>query len=181
MEATLKIWKPIKGYENEYLISDEGEIKGMERFVKHRSGVKMIKEHILAKRMDRSGYWTVRLSKDGKDSTFLVHRLLAGAFLSNLFNYREVNHINGIKEDNSIENLEWVSHSQNVAHAYKTGLIGIKKNCVEILNLCTGEMFLSIKAAATYHSINYSTCKNYLNGHRPNPTCLRYKEKLKVA
>jgi len=175
MEATLKIWKPIKGYENEYLISDEGEIKGMERFVKHRSGVKMIKEHILAKRMDRSGYWTVRLSKDGKDSTFLVHRLLAGAFLSNLFNYPQVNHRNGMKSDNRLDNLEWVTASQNTLHAYQHDLIKLNKK--RVVDSCTGKVYQSGRDAAIDTKVNYNTLRGYLSGRKENPTCLQYEVK----
>ena len=181
MQTNESLWKPINGYENEYLISTNGEVKSQERMVSHRNGSRPVYEKILSKRIDSGGYTTVRLSKEGKETTFYVHRLLACTFLSNIFNYPQVNHKNGVKTDNRLENLEWVTASQNTMHAYQSGLVGEKKTCVEVINTCTGETFPSIKEAAVYHSINYSTCKNYLNGNRPNPTCLRYKEKLKVA
>ena len=176
-----EIWKDIRGYEGSYVVNPNGEIKSIARNVAHRTGIRTVKEYVLSSRIDNHGYETVRLSKNGEEKTHYVHRLIAEAFISNVFNYPQVNHKNGVKTDNQLENLEWVTASQNTLHAYRTGLVGEKKNCVEIINSCTGETFPSIKEAAVYHFINYSTCKNYLNGHRPNPTCLRYKEKLKVA
>ena len=64
----------------------------------------------------------VKISKKSKVKRFAIHRIVASAFLSNDENKREVNHINGIKTDNRVENIEWVTPSENMKHAYKFGL-----------------------------------------------------------
>ena len=107
------MWKPIiiDGYVTNYGISDTGEVRNVDR------------GNILKYSYDRRGYCCVYLTlKDGKHKRFRVHRLVALAFIPNPENKREVNHIDGIKTNNSISNLEWVSSSENMLHAYRTGL-----------------------------------------------------------
>lgn len=79
---------------------------------------KPMKGHI-----DRCGYREVLLSENGKTRGFLVHRLILSTFkpIENMDNY-DVNHINGIKTDNRVENLEWCTRSENIKHSYKNGL-----------------------------------------------------------
>ncbi|RPD51975.1 HNH endonuclease [Paracnuella aquatica] len=124
-------------------------------------------------RIDRAGYNTVRLFKEGRTHTKFVHRLVAEAYLPNPEKKCCVNHLNGAKTDNRVENLEWVNRSENIQHAYNTGLLSAPgKRKVE--DQCSGRQFSSIKEAADYYHIPYSTCKNYLSGRYPNPTCLSY-------
>lgn len=73
------------------------------------------------------GYLSIRLNKNGKRYKFKVHRLVAMNYIANPENKSQVNHINGIKKDNSFENLEWCTPSENMIHAYKTGLIKLKQ------------------------------------------------------
>lgn len=126
----------------------------------------------MSQRIDRAGYLTIKLSKHGKDSTQYVHRLLALAFIPNPMNKQYVNHINGNKLDNRLENLEWVDHSENMKHAFRTGLCSFSKK--PVIDRCSGRRYLSIKEAARALEIPYETCKNFLSGRRPNPTCLAY-------
>lgn len=111
----MEIWKNIPGYEGEYLSSDLGNIKSLKR--RYLSG-----EKILSGSCHTKGYRCVVLSKNGEQKQYKVHRLVALSFIENFKNKREVNHINGIKSDNRVENLEWVTSSENQKHAYKTGL-----------------------------------------------------------
>ncbi len=126
----------------------------------------------LQKRVDRAGYYTVRLNRDGRSFTKYVHRLLAEAFIPNPNNLPQINHKNGCKTDNRIDNLEWVTHGKNIEHAYQTGLISKTSKKVRLAS--TGEVFESIRQASVKLSIPYSTLKNYLNGTRKNVSLLEY-------
>lgn len=117
-----EIWKDIKGYEGLYQISNLGNIKSLERTVYkkvdvlHKKGKSFrykVKEKIIKPSYDRKGYQMVRLSKDGKAHTLKVHRLVAQAFIPNKNNYEQINHINEVKTDNYVENLEWCTAKYN--------------------------------------------------------------------
>jgi len=164
MQSDLETWKPIREYGNRYDINKFGNI--------HSNIKNSFLKKIITQRLDRAGYSTVRLNKNGQYSTQFVHRLLAATFIPNPNNKPFINHINGIKTDNRLENLEWVTHSENIRHAYKTGLINKSKSVVDN---CTGKTFKNSKEASCYLGINQSTLKSYLNGNiKKNPTCLQY-------
>lgn len=107
-------WKEIKGFEN-YLINTKGEIKSLPK--KTRKSIKILKHTIL-----KNGYTSVDLVKDGKVYKKLTHRLVAESFLENTKNKPQVNHINGIKSDNILSNLEWATRSENQLHSIRIGL-----------------------------------------------------------
>ena len=136
-----------------------------------------VERSIAQTRINNCGYVEVRLSKDGKSETAIVHRLVAQAFVQNPLYKPQVNYINGIKTNNRPANLDWVTHAENMKHAYDTGLFKIPySKCKSMVDICTGERFQSIKQAAQERHPDYPTCKNYLKRHRRNPTCLRYGE-----
>jgi len=101
----METFKDIDGYEQLYQISNTGKIKSK------RSG------KVLKNIMTKDGYYRICLCNGGQ-KMFLVHRLIAIHFIDNPENKPCINHINGIKSDNSIGNLEWVTHSENLIHAY---------------------------------------------------------------
>lgn len=115
-----KEWKPLINYENSYEISNFGEIRGIDRISGKRKGI--IKGKLLKQTINHKGYLEVRLTKNSKSIYKIVHRLVALNFIHNPLNLPQVNHIDGIKTNNFVNNLEWVNNSQNQLHAYKTGL-----------------------------------------------------------
>lgn len=111
-------WKEIIGYEGIYEVSDYGRVKSLARTdLRHNR-----KEKILKPVKCNTGYNSVSLSKNGKVEQINIHRLVALTFLDNSNNHPEVNHIDGIKINNELTNLEWCSYSHNIIHAYNTGL-----------------------------------------------------------
>lgn len=117
-----EIWIDIQGYEGLYQISNIGRVKSLERLSKFNNSVGLKKEKILKPFKDSKGYYRIKLSKNAIESTKKIHRLVAFAFLDNLENKPEVNHINGIKDDNRFDNLEWVTSSENTIHALNNNL-----------------------------------------------------------
>lgn len=115
-----EIWKDIEGYEGLYEISNLGRVKSLSKM----SGSCMRKEKILnsKNRLTKDGYARVNLYKEGKGKDFRVCRLVATHFIDNPDNKPTVNHINGIKTDDCVENLEWATLNENMKHAYDTQL-----------------------------------------------------------
>lgn len=118
-----EIWKDVVGFENCYQVSNLGNVKSLDRKVNHPSGGLARRVGIeLNKITDKDGYFNVNLKRNQKANTSRIHRLVAIAFIPNPENKPQVNHINGIKNDNRVENLEWATLSENRQHAYDTGL-----------------------------------------------------------
>ena len=108
-----EIWKDVIGYEGIYQVSNLGNIKS-----KSRNGTKNNYEWLYIKQnLKKSGYLNVVLTKNNNSKTFRTHRLVAIAFLLNKENKPQVNHKNGIRNDNCIDNLEWVTASENKKHS----------------------------------------------------------------
>lgn len=110
-----EIFKDIKNYEGLYQVSNLGRVRNKKTVLKPYKNV--------------FGYLIVYLSKNNIRKNCRVHRLVAQTFIDNPENKPQVNHINGIKDDNRIENLEWCTNGENEKHAYKLGLKTINKGC----------------------------------------------------
>ena len=110
-------WKPVVGYESRYEVSDKGRVKSLAK----RTGNYFRDASVILKPNNlKSGYKQVCLYDENGGKTFpYIHRLVALAFIENPESKPEVNHKNGNKGDNSVENLEWVNASENQKHAYK--------------------------------------------------------------
>lgn len=111
------MWKPIKGYEGLYEVSSEGRVKSMSRTVNAPRGRTLeLPERMMSLTKEKEGYLVVGLRINGKLSQKRVHRLVAEAFIDNPLNKTQVNHINEVKNDNRLENLEWVTPKENTNH-----------------------------------------------------------------
>ena len=132
-----EIWKPVKDYEDIYMISNLGRIKSLDRYYTDSNGIQFFRKgKILSnKKTNGMGYSITTLCNKGKKSNKYIHRLVAEAFLPNLENLPQVNHIDGNKKNNVIDNLEWSSALQNINHA--------------IINKLTPLGELSVKAKLT--------------------------------
>jgi predicted XRE-type DNA-binding protein len=120
-----EIWKDIQEYEGYYQVSNLGNVKAVRRSVvykyKHGDGVRIFPEHITKPWKRKDGYLSVTLTKNKTKKTFLIHRLVANAFIE-LNGKPEVNHIDGNKENNLAVNLEWVTDYENKVHSINIGL-----------------------------------------------------------
>jgi hypothetical protein len=149
---------------------------------------------VLKPGLDTKGYKQVNLSKNGKVYTCRVHRLVAKTFIPNTDNKPCINHINGIRTDNRIDNLEWCTKSENAIHAYNTGLFVVtenmrnvgrtagKINCKKaqesnkkpVLHTEYGIFYESAKEAAEILGIKYASIKYYLSNLSKNNKSLVY-------
>lgn len=113
-----EIWKDIDGYEGLYQVSNKGRVKRVAGIVKREQKGKLpayqpIKEKILKAGIRKDNYLTVALCKNGKGTSYLVHRLVATAFIPNYNNYPVINHIDENKQNNDFRNLEWCTSEYN--------------------------------------------------------------------
>jgi hypothetical protein len=173
----MEIFKDVKGYEGLYKACSNGDVISLHRKV----------PFILSAAEDK-GYLKIVLCKDKNRRTIRVHRVIAETFIHNPENKPEVNHINGNKLDNSINNLEWCTRLENARHALNNGLYGKivmtdkhktilkEKNSKTVVCTFTGTEWSSASEAADYFGIAKSTMIHYLLGTRKNKTNLIYKD-----
>jgi len=124
--SVMEIWKDISGYERFYQISNLGNVKSVTRMTSSssiRGGNRFVVGKKLKTIVDTKGYMKVTLSKYSKTEQHLIHRLIALAFIPNPENKCCVNHIDGNKLNNNIDNLEWCTAKENIQHAHRTGLV----------------------------------------------------------
>ena len=170
--------RAVFGYEKQYAVSNTGNIYSFER----NGNWRFVK---LKPTINHNGYERVTLFNNSKRRSFFVHRIVAENFLDNPENKRTVNHINAIKTDNSIKNLEWATHSENTQHAVDNNLAHRAKGS-EMSKVLKEEDILNIielrRSGMTHKSIGIAlgrpatTIQSILNGRRwSHITGIKYK------
>ena len=115
-------WGPINGFEGIYEVSNTGSLRSLNRVVSDkRVKMKRVKGVDLKTQINPRGYEQVFLSKDGNQKSYSIHRLVAKAFIPNPENKPCVNHLDGDKTNNIVNNLEWCSYSENKIHSHEIG------------------------------------------------------------
>lgn len=154
MTSNENYWEFVKDTNNKYLVSRDGDVVSL-----NFNGTNEIKK--LSQYKSKQGYMFVKIQFGKVSKRILVHRLVAEAFIPNPNNYPEINHKNGIKNENNVINLEWCNRSQNVKHAYKTGLKSPPKQSGFCIPSPVDMYDLNMNYIMSFDS--YSDCCKYLN------------------
>ena len=144
-------WKPVKGYEGLYEVSETGLVRSLDRYIVasiRHVDKRLIKGKTLYQATKRNGYKTVDLCKNCKVKTTLVHRLVAEAFCPNPNGLRFVNHKDSDRTNNNASNLEWVTSSENRKHGITQGFVTFRQKAV--LCIETGVVYDAPKYAAEW-------------------------------
>jgi len=175
----MEIWKDIDGYNGIYQVSNYGNV-----YVKGKSIIRnnisyFLKPKYMKCRFDSDGYLIVGLTKNKKQYTHRVHRLVCEAFLENKLNKPQINHIDGNKSNNNINNLEWCTAAENVQHSFRLGLNKYSENnrvviSKKVIDIISNTIYSSIKEASIANNYKSTTLYDKLSGKVNNNTSLRY-------
>lgn len=169
-------WRDIPGYEGIYEASDTGQIRSKDGKVTHsvRHGKRIWKGRILKQKVSKDNTCRVALYKDKKEKTWLVHRLVAITFIPKLDGKDYINHIDGSRLNNAVNNLEWCNHFENNNHAFDTDLMKNKYKVV-LVHRETKDMnyFRSLSKASLFLGKNVGYLSNKL--HRNQLTNEEYE------
>jgi hypothetical protein len=175
-------WRDIPEWIGYYQASSLGRIRSIDRIIFNSWGMPMYRRgKILKPAKTKAGYLTVNLQAGPNNKiTIGVHRLVAFAFLDNIFNLPEVNHINTLRDDNRVENLEWVTKSENVTHTYYMGNKSVKgsKNPsaklsdkdVEIIKDLYATGKYSFASIGRHFNVKYNCIADIIKGNTWNNT-----------
>lgn len=150
-------------------VYSDGTVETLPRIVKKRGRFGELQNlPIKGKRVrpsyDKDGYLTIQLSNEGRLGYYKIHRLVAKAFIPNPENKPQVNHKNGIRDDNRVENLEWVTAKENVRHAYD--VLGRKSHGKKVKCVETQEQFQTVQEASEKTGICYDCIRRAAIGKR---------------
>lgn len=156
-----EFWKDVKDYEGIYLASNMGNVKRNNRVIKKQL---------------RNGYHKLTLCDNGSKNQKLVHRIIAETFIPNPGNKSEVNHINGIRTDNRVVNLEWATRKENAQHSYDSSLQISQKGSIHGKSKLTESDVLEIREKSLngiklnelslFYNVAKSTLSQIINNKR---------------
>lgn len=153
-------WREVKGFPN-YQVNNDGDIRSVDRNMLDKNDKPYKRKgKLLAPNKTNSGYYAVVLYKNGERNRKLTHRLVLSSF-SDFDELKQVNHINGIKTDNRLSNLESCTASENQLHAVRTGLVRTKRGA-EVYNAKLDDMkCLAIKTLVSVGVMQKTLCEHY--------------------
>lgn len=163
-------FRPIIGFNGKYMINNNGDVISYVYKTPRK----------LKRNLNSGGYEYYKLHDGNKFKNFLVHKLVAEHFLFIKSDKVQINHIDGNKTNNNVSNLEYVTASENIKHAYKSGLMTnvlnalTKSNSKILVDTQTGIFYNSIKEASELLNIDYSRLMNMVGGTQKNKTNLIY-------
>lgn len=156
-----EIWKDIDGYEGYYQVSNFGEVRSVDRQIIRGNGIWNLNGKCLKQDLNRDGYSLVTLCKNAKCKGFSVHRLVAIAFIGN--SHLDVNHKDGDKNNNHVNNLEYSTKKDNLNHAVQTGLIKSNALIHEREIIGDYQSGMGIRDLKTKYKTHYDSIKRVLN------------------
>jgi len=180
MENQEEIWKDVVGREGYYMVSNFGNVKSLAKGNTASGLPTKTKDKIMATRPHTvdSRYRQIKLYRGEKESMFLIHRLVAIAFIPNPLNKKFINHIDGNPSNNCVENLEWCTRSENLQHSYDK--LGRNGRRIPTIKLSSDGFVLAVYKSQTEAAVENNTysseisrcCNHYKNGAigRTRPT-----------
>ena len=162
------VWRPVNGYEGRYDVSNSGIVRSLDVAVRCRgSGIRVNRGKLLPYRANNRGYLTVNLTKANITKSFLVHRVVAEAFIPNGLALPQVNHKDGNKSNNDVSNLEWVTDNENKAHSsIAVGGTQRPKKAVKVISVASGKemIFDGLREAERALSLDHKCSLKVLQG-----------------
>lgn len=173
-----EIWKPVYRFEKVLIVSDKGILKRLDYKVKRNYSDKpdnylTIKGGLVKQTTTKKGYKRITFNYNKIKKSYLVHRLVYEAFYGEIEQGFQINHKNGIKNDNRLENLEKVSQSENIKHRFtnlgqKNHLKGKKRNYSnnkrKVICIETGNIYDSVRSAGLKEGVSSSSVLSFLKG-----------------
>lgn len=177
-----EIWKDIEDFEGMYQVSNKGRVKSLDRTVKQRTNSTQVKKsRFIVGSMNQKGYPLTGLTKNNIKSSFATHRLVAETFIENPESKETVNHIDGVKTNNNVDNLEWNTYKENIAHSWEIGNHSLRpdhmdfmsknsiiKNSKKVGRYTKDNVYIdsfnSIREGAEHVGINYRGVSACVNG-----------------